>query len=161
LRATTLLLAMLVLVLAGCSASAASLPAANAVRSLHVARTSAFAQNHIPPFDRTLTDATKAQQIYQAMVRLPAYPTDVGTACPASIGVAYQLTFTLSNKSTLRATAEPDSCPTVYIGANDVRAAFGESFWNLLADTLGLPRADVLPKPSTSGPSAPTPLPTV
>jgi hypothetical protein len=144
-------------ILASCAASAASEPPASMVVAVHVVRTSAFPSNHIPPFTAALSNAAQVQKLYAAMLQLPYYPSDVDMACPAQIGIYYDLTFTLSTRATFRAIFQSDSCPSVTLGKDDMRSAWYESFFQLFAQTVHLPMSQIVPKPQASGPSAPTP----
>ena len=80
----SLLGAFLVVLLAGCGVSSAlgdplaggtATARAATVTTLHVIRTSVFPQNHIAPLERTVTNAATVQQLYNAMLQLPRYPS--------------------------------------------------------------------------------------
>lgn len=148
----------LVLTATGCGAPTPSVPAGSASPSaLHVLRTSAFPQNHIPPFERTITDPTKTQALYTALYALPPFPK--GTySCPMDIGLAYQLTFMRGQTVVASATVKPDGCEAVTLPHGDIRwAATQDQFWATFAATLGIPQSEVYPSRTTSGPIAPTP----
>lgn len=150
-------LLVLAVLLAGCTASAAGEPSVSKVVSLRVVRTSKYPNNHIPPFTATISDVAQVQKLYGAMLNLPYYP-DFDVACPAEIGIFYDLTFTLSNKATFDALYESDSCPSVTLGTgDDIRAAWNTDFAQVFAQTVNLPVSQVTPKPQSTGPTAPTP----
>jgi hypothetical protein len=93
-RSVTVALVVLALTVAGCSVPGQPAQVtASAGLSVHVLRTSAFPQNHIPPFERTVTDPAQAEALYAAVQALPPFPKTV-MYCPDDIGEAYHLTFT-------------------------------------------------------------------
>lgn len=145
-------------VLVGCAQSSRTVTA-QAVTSLHVIRTSAFPQNHIPPFERTATDAAKVQHLYNALLALPTPPPGP-LFCPVDFGVAYHVTFFNQSVIVLQATVKPDGCRSVSLSNGKSRWAYSDTFWTLFADTLGVPESVVYPVvPQPTGPSAPTAVP--
>lgn len=147
--------------LAGCAQSSPTLTS-QTVTSLFVIRTGGFPLNHIPPFQRTATDAAKVQRLYNALLALPAFPP--GTfSCPADFGVAYHLTFFNQSVIALQATVKPDGCEGVSFNGTTQWTkwvATSPQFWTLFADTLGVPESVVYPVvPQPAGPSAPTTVP--
>jgi hypothetical protein len=145
------------LMVAGCRVPGQPAPVNASGLTLRVLRTSAFPQNHIPPFERTVTDPTKVQALYTALYALPPFPK--GTySCPMDIGLAYQLTFMRGQTVVSSATVKPDGCEGVTLPHGDIRWAVNQDhFWTTFAATLGIPRSDVYPSRTTSGPIAPTP----
>lgn len=144
-------------VLAGCAQSSRTVTS-RTVTSLHVVRTSAFPSNHIPPFERTATDAAKVQRLYDALLALPTPPT--GTIhCPADFGVAYHLTFFRMGATVLQATVEGSGCRFVALSNGERRWAYSDTFWAVFADTLDVPESELFPTPQPTGPSAPTAAP--
>lgn len=150
-------LVAIALMVVGCSIPVQPAQVSAAGLSVHVLRTSAFPQNHIPPFERTITDPTKAQALYTALYALPPFPK--GTYyCPMDIGLAYQLTFTRGRTVVSSATVKPDGCEAVTLPHRDIRWAVNQDqFWATFAATLGIPQSEVYPSRTTSGPVAPTP----
>lgn len=157
-----LLVALLALALAGCGRWTPALPGSSgggAVTSVHVLRTSAFPPNHIPPLERTVTDAVKARQLYAALRALPPFPKET-MSCPMDIGVSYDLTFYQGQTQVSWATVQPTGCEAVTLPNGDVRWAVNQDqFWATLAEALGVSKSDLFQAPRSSGPSAPTPLP--
>ncbi len=151
-------LVALALTATGCRASTPSTHASSASPSaLHVLRTSAFPQNHIPPFERAITDPTKAQALYTALYALPPFPKGTYN-CPDDIGLAYQLTFMRGQAVVSSAIVNPDGCERVTLPHGDIRWAMSQNqFWATFAATLGIPPSEVYPSSTTSGPIAPTP----
>jgi hypothetical protein len=125
--------------------------------SVHVLRTSAFPQNHIPPLDQMVTDSLKTQNLYAALQALP--PTPSGTfSCPADFGEAYHLTFYRGQQEVFWADVKPDGCRGVTLQNGDHRWAAGQDhFWTVFADALGVSVSDLSQMPRASGPSAPQP----
>jgi hypothetical protein len=144
-----------VVLLAGCG-QAAIVASPATVTTVHVVRTSAFPQNHIPPLERTITDAAKVQRLYDAMLAMPAFPPGV-IHCSVDSGLAYRLTFKRASGQTIPVVAAPDGCAYGAFGAADRRFAANTQFWELFAATLGIPSAEVWPQPQPTGPTAPTP----
>jgi hypothetical protein len=141
------------------NATSALMPEAS-ITSLHIVRTSAFPQSHIPPFEMTVTDATKAQQVYDTM-RYLSSPRPGIYHCGLSIGVAYVFTFTRHSGSPIEATATTIPNCGVARFAHGGTGFAGSDFWNSVAKTLGVPISDfyVTPNPNGTGPLAPTPVP--
>jgi hypothetical protein len=128
-----------------------------AFTSLHVLRTSAFPQNHIPPFEATTRDPAKVRQFYQTLLALPTPPSGP-INCPADFGVAYQLTFNSGTTVSSRATVDASGCGFVKIDGTTRGWVRSDTFWQQLADTLGVPESAVYPvTPQPGGPSAPAP----
>ena len=130
------------------------------ISAVRVILTSAFPTNHIPPFDKTSTSATKAEQLYNALLALPVMPT--GTySCPADFGNVYHLMFyDGASRLVASATVKPDGCETAVLPDGSHRwAATDQSFWTSLADALNVSRSALSQTPHPDGPSAPTSLP--
>jgi hypothetical protein len=101
--------------LAGCGREPAA-PSPRTITSVSVLRTSAFPANHIPPFERRVTDATQARQLYTLLWALPEPPQGNHVyACPADFGVQYHLTFSRGATPTpaARATVNAGGCSGV------------------------------------------------
>jgi hypothetical protein len=98
--------------LAACAQSTTS--GQQAFTSLHVLRTSAVPQNHIPPFEATSNDAAKVRQFYQTQLALPTPPSGP-IFCPDDFGAAYQLTFFSGTTVSTRATVAASGCRYVKI----------------------------------------------
>lgn len=157
--------ALLALTLAGCN-----LAAPNSARnpktagsgdptSVHVLRTSAFPQNHIPPLDQTVTDPLKTQHLYAALQALPP-PRSGVFSCPDDVGEAYRLTFYRGQQEVFWADVKPDGCEGATFQNGDRRSAVGQDhFWTVFADALGVSMSDLWQMPRASGPSAPQPSP--
>jgi hypothetical protein len=144
--------------LAGCAQSLRTVTSQTAT-SLHVIRTSAFPSNHIPPFERTATDAAKVQRLYNALLALPTPPPGP-LSCPVDFGVAYHVTFFNQSVIVLQATVKPDGCRSVSLSNGESRWAMDDQFWAVFADTIGAPESVIYPVvPQPTGPSAPTAAP--
>jgi hypothetical protein len=135
-------------------------PGAWRVASARAILTSDFPANHVPPFDRTSTSATEAQQLYNALLALPVMPA--GTYyCPADFGNVYHLMF-YDDSAQLAALAivKPDGCETAILPDGSHRwAATDQSFWATFAAAMNVPTSALFPTPNPDGPSAPTALP--
>jgi hypothetical protein len=127
--------------------------------SLQVLRTSDFPQNHVPPFETTVTDATTMKHLYVTIQALPAYPTNV--MCPADLGVYYQLTFHSPTSSVPQVDIDATGCQGVSFGgthsAPQKSVSWSPQFWQLFAQTLGVSASSLIVSPHDTGPSAPTP----
>jgi hypothetical protein len=135
-------------------------PGAWRVASVRAILTSAFPANHVPPFDRTSTSATEAQQLYNALLALPPMPAG-DMSCPADGGNVYHVRF-YDESSQLAATAlvKPDGCEAVILPDGSHRwAATDQSFWSAFAAAMNVPISALFPRPNPYGPSAPTALP--
>jgi hypothetical protein len=144
--------------LAGCAQSSQPITP-QTVTSLHVIRTSAFPSNHIPPFERTATDAAKVQRLYHALLALPTPPPSGTIHCPADFGAAYHLTFFNQGATVLTATVEESGCRFVTLSNGERRWANSDTFWAVFADTLDVLESELFPTPQPTGPSAPTAVP--
>jgi hypothetical protein len=133
-------------------------PLPQTVTSLHVIRTSAFPQNHIPPFEQTVNDAPKVQRLYNALLALPTPPPGL-VNCPLDIGVAYHVTFFNRAAANLQATVNESGCRFAMLSNGKRLWAYSDTFWMVFADTLGVPESALFPAPQPTGPSAPTPGP--
>lgn len=156
---------LLALTFAGCaltapnSARTLKIAGGGDATSVHVLRTSAFPQNHIPPFDQTITDPLKTQQLYDALQALPRPKSGV-FFCPMDIGESYHLTFYHSQQEVFWADVKPDGCEGVTFQNGDLRSAAGQDhFWAVFADALSVTVPDLRQAPRDSGPSAPTRVP--
>ena len=135
-------------------------PGAWRVASVRAILTSAFPTNHVPPFDRTSTSAERAQNLYNALLALPAMPAGI-MSCPIDWGNVYHVRF-YDESSQLAATAlvKPDGCEAVTLPDGSHRwAATDRSFWSTFAAAMNVPTSALFPGPNPDGPSAPTALP--
>jgi len=154
------------LLLVACGHPASTLPAtfqrpgARRVASVRAVLTSDFPSNHFPPFDRTSTSATKAQQLYNALLALPVMPAGTYN-CPADFGNVYHLMFyDDSARLVATATVKPDGCETATLPDGSKRwAATDHSFWPTFAAAMNVSTSVLSPGPNPDGPSAPTSLP--
>lgn len=122
--------------------------------------TSGFPSNHFPPFDRTSTSATKAQQLYNALLALPVMPA--GTYyCPIDFGNMYHLMFyDDSARLVATATVKPDGCKTAILPDGSHRwAVTDKGFWSTFAVAMNVSTSALFPEANPDGPSAPTSLP--
>lgn len=151
-----LLLWLLAGLVAGCGANAAASTAASAsgITSFHIVRTSAFPANHIPPFERTVVDARQAAKVYAALQALPSFPK--GTmSCPVDFGIQYRLTFFHDRSNVSWARVDSGGCEGVQLANGSVRwAATSETFWQTLADAVGVPVSALFVVPGSAGASS-------
>lgn len=114
------------------------------VPALRVTRFSAMPEYHYPAFDRSVSDAAAARRVSDALPALPPAPQD--RLCPAGFGLRYRLTFNEAGRVTLLVVVEGDACREVIFSDSDHRAT-DDPFWDLLADTLGLKKAEFFTLP--------------
>ena len=126
------LVALVALVLASCAS--ASVPA------MRFTRFSTLAESHYPAFDRSVDDAVAARRVYDAVRALPPAPKD--RFCPAGFGLRYRLSFNELARVNLSVVIEGDQCAEVVFTDFDRRAT-DDAFWDLLADTLGVKKAEI------------------
>jgi hypothetical protein len=110
------------------------------VPALRVTRYSELAENHYPAFDRSVTDAAAARRVADALRALPPAPKD--RFCPAGFGLRYRLTFNEAGRVTLLVVLEGDACAEAIFSEGDRRAT-DDAFWELLADVLGVRKAEI------------------
>lgn len=135
----TVLAAML---LAGCCAHGAS--ASGAFVRLQATRTGG-SWHDILPFAAATTDSARIQRLYDAMRALKPIPDGV-YSCPADAGDVYHLTFIRQDGSSLTAAAKPDGCESATIdGGPAGQIVDSAAFWQLFADTFGVPRGAITP----------------
>ena len=108
--------------------------------AMRMTRFSAMAVNHYPAFDRSVADAAAARRVYDAVNALPPAPKD--RFCPAGFGLRYRLSFNDAARVNLSVVVEGDACAEVIVKDGDRRAT-DDRFWDLLADTLGVTKADI------------------
>jgi len=142
-RGALLLLLALAALATGCASAAEA--GASAPDTLQVTRTSAFPENHIPALERSIHNAITVSALYAAVRALPSAPKGI-VHCPADFGVQYHLTFLRDNTPLLQATADASGCRWLRLGSNDVRQT-NDTFWSLLARTLGVPASALFPSP--------------
>ena len=112
------------------------------VTSVHIQRTQSLPRHNWPPLDQTI-DKPQAAQLYEATRALPQFPSGVMN-CPADFDLNYSLVFTGSDGSQVDVVADPYGCWPVKIDGSDTRRA-NDAWWNLLAQTLGITRAQLQP----------------
>jgi len=125
------LLACVVLIAASCGGS---------VPAMRITRFSAMPDNHYPAFDRSIADTTTARRVFDAVNALP--PAPKGRFCPAGFGLRYRLSFNEAARVTLSVVVEGDGCAEVILTEADRRAT-DDAFWDLLANAIGVTKADV------------------
>jgi hypothetical protein len=114
---------------------------AAAVDRLTVIRLDAIPANH-PHFSFPaavpVSDATKARIVAQALCALRPMP-HATFACPADLGISYQLDFAVPGRSLPRATIRAGGCEEVSGGGLAIRWAVGTpTFWTVLGRAMGL-----------------------
>lgn len=124
--------ALAVLLVASC--------AAPSIAAMRFTRFSTMSENHYPAFDRSVDDAPAARRVYDAVRALPPAPRD--RFCPFGAGLRYRLTFNEAARVVLSVVVEGDGCAEVIFSDADRRAT-DDAFWDLLAGTLGVKRADI------------------
>jgi hypothetical protein len=85
----------------------------------------------LPPTPATIEvrDASTAQRLYDAAVKLPIAPQQ--RACPAVAGPHYEMIFHQSSRPDMTFVADRGGCQDVTLAQNDVRQA-DEAFWKML-----------------------------
>ena len=141
-------LALACLALAACGVATAhqgttAQQSPTAVASVRVVRTQTMSRQNWTPLDKTIHDATQAQRLYDATLALPLFPNDA-INCPADFGLGYNLTFTRNDGSQITVATDPYGCWQVSIEGQKLRRA-NDAYWNLLAQTLGITRAQLQP----------------
>jgi hypothetical protein len=106
-----------------------------------------FPQNHIPPFERTVQDATKVQRLYNTLLALPTAPRPGSIYCPIDLGIYYALTFGRRGITVLYAAVEEGGCRYVSLSTGGLRRAYSDTFWKVLADTVSVPESELFPSP--------------
>jgi len=132
----------------GASSTDAGLLPTSMVTGLTFAPVTAAYLNPPPPVYVVVTDASRAQDAYDATLALPVF--SVGPhgwrSCPPDSGLSYQLAFSFSDGSSLTVTLEPSGCQVVQIPGSSSRMALGNNdYWNELAQDLGISEANIYP----------------
>jgi len=112
-----------------------------AVTSVRILRTQPL--HNWPPLDQTIRNTQQAQRLYEATWSLPQFPSGVMN-CPADFNLNYHLIFAGSDGSQVDVVADPYGCWPVTIDKQNTRRAT-DAWWNLLAQTLGITRAQLQP----------------
>jgi hypothetical protein len=126
------LLALAVVLVASCTPTS--------IAAMRFTRFSTMPENHYPALDRSVEDAAAAGPVYDAVRALPPAPKD--RFCPFGAGLRYRLTFNEATRVVLSVVVEGDGCAEVIFSESDRRAT-DEAFWDLLAGTLGVKKADI------------------
>ncbi|GHO46858.1 hypothetical protein [Ktedonospora formicarum] len=124
---TLLCLHFLLLLLVGCGTQAAASSSTNP-DALHITRKPVDASG---TSEKTVSEATKVQQIYKHIQSLPSMPTD--QMCTMQAGPSYELVFSHAGTTLLTAKADSSGCGTVKLSDKDTRLA-DKAFWQLLQD---------------------------
>jgi hypothetical protein len=110
---------------------------------VHVLRVSTLAQVKSMPFEISVTDSTRVQQLYQAIESLPKFPANTVIHCPLDDGVKYHLDFFQSSTLLSQAILDASGCRALHLTTTDIRRT-NDAFWSLLAKELGVPTARLL-----------------
>jgi hypothetical protein len=110
------------------------------VPPMRITRFSAVAANHYPSFDRSVNDDAAARRVSDAVRALP--PTPAGRSCPVDLGLRYRLSFNEAARVVLSVVVVGGGCAEVIFTEADRRAT-DDAFWDLLASTLGVNKADI------------------
>ena len=110
---------------------------------VHVLRVSTLAQVKSVPFEISVTDSTRVQQLYQAIQSLPTFPANTVIHCPLDDGVKYHLDFFQSSTLLSQAILDASGCRALHLTTTDIRRT-NDAFWSLLAKELGVPTARLL-----------------
>lgn len=110
--------------------------AAPAPTTLTVTRSSSIAQNHLPPFARTITDVTALQKLYTAAQNLPKAGVHTWM-CPLGSTVVYHVRF-LAGKTVLQQwDMDAIGCYAIVLRKGDLRQP-NHAFVSQFALTIGL-----------------------
>ena len=110
---------------------------------MHVLRVSTLAQVKSVPFEISVTDSTRVQQLYQAIQSLPKFPANTVINCPLDDGIKYRLDFFQSSTLLSQAILDASGCRALHLTTTDIRRT-NAAFWSLLAKELGVPTARLL-----------------
>lgn len=91
--------------------------------TLQVTRTDLSSTDNIGPFDKTVTDASQVQKVYQMALGLPKYSAgqEVNEACLNDTGVVYHMIFLQGSKEVQRMNLDPGDCKLLSLSATDLR----------------------------------------
>lgn len=133
-------LVFIALALAGCgvTSTATGSIAADQITQVRIIHTASALSVGAPLLDKTIHNATTAQQLYNATVALPLFPSGVMN-CAADTGETYTLDFTRANATPLDVVAHPSGCQRVTISGQAARRATS-SFWTLLRQIAQAPQ---------------------
>ena len=110
------------------------------IPAMRLTRFSSVPESHYSAFDRSITDAVVARRVSDALNALR--PAPKGRSCPADFGLRYRLSFNEAARVSLSVVIEGDGCAEVVFTQSDRRAT-DDAFWDLLADALGVKKADI------------------
>jgi hypothetical protein len=90
-------------------------------------------------FEKSIEDKEEVKNLYEKILSLPQFPKGT-TACPASNGVQYELTFTLGSKPISKAIVDALGCHGVTMNQKTYWAMEpkGNGFRALLEQVIGL-----------------------
>jgi hypothetical protein len=126
------LIALAVLLIVSCTSS---------VPAMRITRFSTSPAHHYPAFDRSVVDPVVTRRVYDAVRALPPAPS----VCfpETGYGLSYRLSFNDASRVILSVVVEGDGCVQVTFSDADRRAT-DDAFWDLLADTLGVKKTEIL-----------------
>jgi hypothetical protein len=125
----------ILLLTAGCSAIDAK--AATPVPTiLEVTRSSTIPQNHLPPFSRTITNASAVQRLYMAAQSLPKAGVH-NWMCPVGSTVVYHVRFLAGKTVVQQWNMDAIGCYAIMLHKGDLRQP-NPAFVSLFAKTIGL-----------------------
>jgi len=104
---------------------------------LRVTRSDLSPTNSLGPLDKTITDTSMVQSLYQKALTLPKYATEasISQSCLNDLGVIYHLDFLQGNTEVQRMNLDPGTCKILYVSQTDLRQV-NDTFLNLLKQAL-------------------------
>ncbi len=104
---------------------------------LRVTRSDLSPTNSLGPLDKTITDTSMVQSLYQKALALPKYATEasISQSCLNDLGVIYHLDFLQGNTEVQRMNLDPGTCKILYVSQTDLRQV-NDTFLNLLKQAL-------------------------
>lgn len=103
---------------------------------LEVTRSSTMPRNHLPPFSRTITDASAIQKLYTAAQNLPKAGVH-NWMCPLGSTVIYHVRFLESKRVLQQWNMDAIGCYAIVLHKGDLRQP-DSAFVSLFAKTVGL-----------------------
>lgn len=131
-------LGVLLVTSTGCTNAAAAGLYTSAPTTLQATRIVNAFFRPMSPFQRTITDATAVQRLYNAAMKLPKAPSgQVSVNCPNDFNLHYQLRFLQNGSVVSNMDYNASGCQWLRISSSDSRITT-PAFQDLLAQTLGL-----------------------
>ncbi len=133
----------ILLFLVGCGQATSTTNNTGSAITLQITRRGDLQANRFPAFTKTVNDAAKTSQLYDAIQRLPVQNA---FSCAIGNGLRYDLVFTRPKLANVSIELEALGCQSAVLAPADRRAT-NPAFWSLVAQILGVTQNELFIRP--------------